>query len=612
MTNMMLPAFLAIVNGDERYINKTKDYLEALSKNPPKDQYLTPDYIRQAAVSYDWIYGHLSREEKQRFAHVLVNMGDYVLMLWRHSDFNNHFINETLSVIYIGVVLHGDGVDDQNADRFLEIGQDYLIHHAMPAADEIAGDDGGQAEGFSYNDWGYAYPLAQTAEMWRVATGEDLFAHSSFFHTQALWHLYCLRPHDKSFVKAEDCPSGYKAGEDLKSFIHLIGARCGDGYAQWLGDQIKRQYQHKAWHEILWRDPSLKPISPNALPLARHFKKLGWVVSRSGWTSPDDTFALFQCGDFYAGHQHLDANTFTIDKSGSLAIDSGVNEYSRHRANYYCRTIAHNGITVFDPQETFSNEVWSAEGTGVNNDGGQMRGIAIERVGEFKTGGPSDVAEITQFYSSPNFTYVCGDVSRAYSPKKLRSFTRQFVHIQPDWFVVLDRVVSIDKSYRKNWLLHSIEKPRLEGNGFTLEHDRGILIGRTVYPETSLSKMIGGAGKEYWVNGQNYPPDSKKDPEAGSWRIEISPTEANTSDLFLHVLQAGIKGSGEPAHIDPLAEGDRKGVLIENTHAKANLLFSVNGVPECRIRLEKEGRVIEEITLGMNLSGVSQPGMIDK
>ncbi len=607
MTNMMLPAFLYIVEGCDLYAQKTKAYLEALWKNPPKDQYLTPEYIRQAAACYDWIFDRLQEEEKKQCAQALVQMGDYLLTLWRHSDFNNHFINETLSVIYIGVVLYGDGVDDVAAERFLKIGRDLLIQHAVPAANEIAGDDGGQAEGFSYNDWGFACPLAHTVEMWRVATGEDWFADSPFFKTQSFWHLYCQRPHDGSFVKAEDCPSGFQPGEDLKSFIHLVGTRCSDGYAQWLGDRIPWKYKQKAWKEILWRDPKLQAVSPETLPLARHFKKLGWVVSRSGWKSKDDTFLLFQCGDFYAGHQHLDANSFVIHKGGSLAIDSGVNEYSSHRANYYCRTIAHNGILIFDPREIFSGEVWSAEGSGGSNDGGQMRGIAIERVGDYKKGGSSDVADITQYYNTPNFTYICGDASRAYHPQKLRSFTRQFIHIQPDFFVVFDRVVSTDPSFRKTWLLHSVNEPEREGNRFTIRNGNGILVGWTLLPESPIAEKIGGSGREYWVNGKNYPPTSKDDPEAGKWRLEISPEDKRESDLFLHVLQAGLVNSLEEAHIQSIGTGHEKGVQIQWKDLSARILLMSEGYPRCSIRIERGGTLVEDRILGEGETGITQP-----
>ena len=598
MTNMVFPAFLYVVEGESRYADTAKRYLDALSENPPHDQYLSPEYVRQAAVCYDWIFDTLSDEEKSRYTAAFVDLGDYILSLWRHSDFNNHFVNETLSVLYIGVVLHGDGVDDEAARRFLDIGTTYLKDHAIPAANEIAGEHGGQAEGFSYNDWGHARPLAHTVEMWRTATGEDLFADSSFFKSQALWHLYCLRPHDGTFVKAEDCPSGLRPGENLKSFIHLVGARCQDGYAQWLGDRIDWSYIQKAWQEILWRDSNLESNQPNDLPLSRHFEKLGWVVTRSGWNNSSDTFAVFQCGDFYAGHQHVDANSFAIHKGGSLAIDSGVNEYSSHRANYYGRTIAHNSILVFDPGENFSSAVWSAEGSGGSNDGGQLRGRMVDRVGKFTVGGPYDIADITQYVGNEHYTYICGDAVRAYSVDKVQWFTRQFVHIQPDVFVIFDRVVSKSASFRKAWLLHSIDRPAVDGNRVTIQQGHGKLVSHTILPGEHAIQLVGGPGKEYDVNGRNYPPDGKRDPESGSWRAEVSPAEPRTSDVFLHVLQTGLTDRFEDVIVSSIEEQSRTGVELRLHDLRARVLFTLNGQPDCSIRIERNSGILAEEIIG--------------
>ncbi|MDX9752819.1 MAG: heparinase II/III family protein [bacterium] len=607
MTNMVLPAFLYLVEGEEALANSAKNYLEAVAKNPPKEQYLTPEMIRHTCIVFDWIYDRLAAEEKARYARALVEMGEYMLTLWRHSDFNNHFVNEHLSVLYIGVLLHGEGMEEEAVARFLEEGMDYLKNHGVPAANEIAGQDGGQAEGFSYNDWGYARPLTHTTELWRVAGGEDLFASSPFFATQGVWHLYCRRPHDGAFVKAEDCPSGFKPGEDLKSYLSLIAARTGDGYAQWLSDQIPWRYKQKAWQEILWRDPQLQAEEPNSLPLAKHFKKLGWVATRSGWDAADDTFALFQCGDFYAGHQHLDANAFVIHKGGSLAIDSGVNEYSRHRANYYARTIAHNSVVVWDPTERFSSAVWVGDDTEGANDGGQLRPDIISRVGVFEEGGPRDTATITQYEASPHFTYVCGDATKSYSPRKLRFYTRQFVHLQPDLFVVFDRVDSPAPGFDKAWLLHSIEEPIQEGEGWAIEQNQGRLVVHTLLPEASETKIIGGPGKEFWVDGTNYPPDSKSDPESGAWRLEVHPRQPETETQFFHVLQVGLEEDWQPVAFTRLSEENRQGIRVEYQGKTATLFFATQGEPALHLTIQAGSDMLEQRQIPARQTGIVEP-----
>ncbi|MCD6378487.1 MAG: heparinase II/III family protein, partial [Planctomycetes bacterium] len=479
-TNAGYPAFMYLVSGRKKYLNKTKEFLDALSRNWPRNQYLTPAWLRVASMAADWIWNDLTPAERAKYGRTLLDMSEWVLKnVWRHSDFCNHFVNEHLAVLYVAVLLDGENIEPARTKKLMKTGMDYLLNHAVPAANEIAGElnrqdwgvapsyvnylaqppdpkqrgaffVGGQAEGFSYNDWGYARPLALTCEMWRAATGQDLFKNSSFFRGQSVWHAYGLRPDTGTFARSEDCPSGFKPGANLKTFMHLLATRLNDPLAEWLAEKYKWKYVQNGWREILWRNPKLQAKSPKQLnlPLAGCFPKLGHVYFRTAWGDKSAAFALFQCGPFYAGHQHLDNNTFVIHRSGSLAIDSGTNDYGSHRGNYYCRTIAHNGVLVFDPREVFSGRAWSARGIGGANDGGQMRGIAIERAGQFKPGCPSDTGRIIAFKNSRYCAAAAGDATRSYWSEKVRRAVRAFYHLRPeksgpdaiDTFVVFDSV----------------------------------------------------------------------------------------------------------------------------------------------------------------------------
>jgi len=281
-TNMGYPAFMYLVTGERQYLAKTKQHLDALVARPPHNQYLTPEFIRAASTAADWVWNDLTPAERSRYGKGLVDLAEWVLTkVWRHSDFNNHFVGEHLAVLYVGVLLDGERIEPQRAAKLLATGRNYLLKHAVPAADEIAGPlnrqrwgqtppymqylaqpadpkrreayfVGGQAEGFSYNDWGYARPLAVTCEMWRTATGQDLFRDSSFFRGQSVWHAYALRPRG-TFARSEDCTSSHGPDSNLKPFMHLLGARLNDPLAEWLARKHTWKYVQKAWQEILWR-----------------------------------------------------------------------------------------------------------------------------------------------------------------------------------------------------------------------------------------------------------------------------------------------------------------------------------------------------------------------
>ncbi len=635
-TNMGYPAFMHLVTGERKYLAKTKEFLDALIRRPPRNQYLTPEFVRAGAVATDWIWNDLTPAERRRYGKGLVSIAEWVLKnIWRHSDYNNHFVGEHLSVLYVAVLLDGENIEQQRTAKLMAIGKKYLRRHALPAADEIAGPlnrqereesppylmhlaqpgnpkrrggffVGGQAEGFSYNDWGYARPLALTCEMWRTATGQDLFGSSSFFRGQSVWHAYALRPRG-TFIRSEDCTSSHKPDSNLKSLMHLLAARLNDPMAEWLARKHQWKYVQKSWREILWRPADMKPSPPDKmrLPLAGCFEKLGHVYFRSSWTDKNAAIAMFQCGPFYAGHQHLDNNTFVIHRGGSLAIDSGTNDYTSHRGNYYARTIAHNGIIVFDPDEKFSGRTWSpGDDVSGSNDGGQMRCDSLSRAGQYKSGGPADIGRIIDFQSGPYVAGCAGDATKSYSPKKIRKAIRAFYHLRSDaesanpidTFVVYDHVVTTKPALKPKWLLHSIDKPAVTGRRFVIASGTGKLVGDIVWPLDAKIELVGGPGRESSVAGKNYPPKKKADPEHGSWRIEVS-----TGPRTLVVLRATHKDTpaGAPSKITGL--GGAQGTIIKHAAVESMLIMprkTSTALP--RILVTSKGKKVQELNLAPN------------
>jgi len=388
-------ALVYLVTGEERYLRSTVARAENIARNHKLDQYATPEAVFGLALAYDWCYPGLSQSERQEMAEAVLRMAQYCQdKIWRHSDFNNHFVLEKVwPFVYTGLALHGD-VNDPRVDEFLKLGDSYLHANLIPTANLMAAEHGGQHEGYGYDLWGYARPMAFVMEAWRTAVGEDLFPVCTATRNFALWNIYGRRPFDGKQEHFDD------AGLDLAwgaedAYAYLFAARYQDGRAQWMGDQMTRRYDAALWPILLWRDPDLKPQAPGGQPLTQRFESLGWVLMRSSW-GEDATFASFQCGPFLTGHQHLDNNAFTIHKNRLLAIDPGINAYGEriddgYRTNYYSRTIAHNSITVYDPGETFPDGAWAGgHKAGAANDGGQLRLGYPQRIEEVKPGGEWD------------------------------------------------------------------------------------------------------------------------------------------------------------------------------------------------------------------------------
>ena len=85
-----------------------------------------------------------------------------------------------------------------------------------------------------------------------------------------------------------------------------------------------------------------------------------------------------------------------------------------------------------------------------------------------------------------------------------------------------------------------MNEPILNGKMTVTENKGGRLTCLTLLPEQADLQLIGGPGKDSWVDGVNYPVASGSTnlaaAEHGSWRLEVSPKNPGTLDYFLHVL----------------------------------------------------------------------------
>ncbi|MAF10999.1 hypothetical protein CMK11_11175, partial [Candidatus Poribacteria bacterium] len=225
-------------------------------------------------------------------------------------------------------------------------------------------------------------------------------------------------------------------------------------------------------------------------------------------------------------------------RNGLLALDSGVYDATEHRGNYYARTIAHNTVTVTDPREAFGGATWGGGRTGSGaNDGGQMYVGGSDLIGDVASGAYAR-GEIVAYQNHDEFTYVVGDATASYSPDKVKEFTRAFLFIRPSVFVVFDRVESADASFTKRWLLHTATEPRVVDEAlFEVHNGASTLAVHTLAPDFIDTTVIGGEGDEFNAAGANYPPKKRYDADAaGRWRVEVSPSDANERDYYLHVL----------------------------------------------------------------------------
>ena len=496
-------------------------------------------------------------------------------------------------------------------------------------------------------------PMAMLAELQRTTTGVDPALRFGIYGSFADTYLYKLMP-DGTPSREGDNEYPILNDHDTAALGYAVN-RFKNPYAAWL--LRDSGFAVREWAlpvlDFLWNDPDVWPrdpalARPEELPRHRYFPGVDQVVFRNEWGSRA-TRIEFDCGPYLAKHQHLDRNHFTIYHRGHLAIDSGADyteSESPHYLNYYRRTVAHNTMLIFDPNEHF---FWSENLMEAANDGGQRMDSSrfwntVRSLDDWEK--TRDVWDIGQLRIVDNvdgtsdregYHYALGDATRAYSPNKLRCFTRQLLYLPGmNVLLVFDRVVSTDPAFRKTWLLHGVNMPWVAGTGtlasngeetfgsagkFRLQEGEGEILVHTLLPVDHQTARRGAEGHEFWTpgnasggmwgSGRNWPLDPAKggplpgDPGEramwetfygndiksiessnrrnvvpGSWRVEVSPSHSQLEDHFLHLVEINDRGKTGRLSVELLQGAGLAGVGCAVTReAGVAALFSAQDAP---------------------------------
>ena len=281
---------------------------------------------------------------------------------------------------------------------------------------------------------------------------------------------------------------------------------------------------------LLWN--GLTPLSEDGeLPVYKYF---GYPNGITIWND-GERFVLMKIGELWASnHDHLDTGCFQIYCKGALSTDSGVYDsyHTLHRRNYTTRTVAHNCLTVFDPQRP-KHEEWKPDSA---YDGGTRR----PRGGsEPKTleGWTADykMATVLSHSESEELCLLTGDMTEAYCHtcnKVVREMRWEPKRGENGTLTVCDTVESKSEDFIKTFNLHCLTEPTVNGNNIVINNGEYSLHCRVLSPATAKIELIGGEGREFFVDGVNYDTDAKDNTEAGWGRIAITDTAKSTLTEF--------------------------------------------------------------------------------
>ncbi len=355
----------------------------------------------------------------------------------------------------------------------------------LPARDYIA-NDGGHHTLFGYNL--VAGQIVERLIMWRRALKpNDEYPNimpTAFESTAFLPYLYGVRG-DLLFPASGDMVNGSVSSAEV-GYMSLTAAQRGNQaatafYRTRVMPNRTKDAAQTIWDELYFPGISTQSADLSSLPLSARFQRGGNVLMRDTWGYADAALLDFKSSSFISeNHQHLDQNSFSLFYRKPLLLDSGAYDAygSSHWFNYYQRTIAHNTITVFDPEEEFTIGTTRF----LSNDGGQSYGAraGYPTLDEIRSG-PHVLGGITRYQEDPvhgDYAFVTGDATRAYSNAKMadnEGFLRSIFYLRAGALplasatppaevkpviVVFDRVRT-KKNLVATSLLHSAERPEM-------------------------------------------------------------------------------------------------------------------------------------------------------
>ena len=609
--------------GDRKYLEKTKrliaangkGYNEAYANGRNVDWYCFNRI--NTFCAYDWIADALTPAEKESLLRPLLKH------MAEATDWKRKILRRDRSgpmagdygipglLWYAGLAMAGEGVDDALAERLLRDGWQNgveLFEFRATAAGDDGAFNGGVVE---YSMGMYPYSQFNFLRSLKSATGRDFAAEYPGLALFPNWIWWSWIPNADDERKPQFAGFGdsyhstalmstgmlYEHMRQYASVYREIdpaSARLASSLAELAPNRTKGQV-FPIYRFLLDDAACAEPLPRQDLEAAslkaRHFSFVGQFLMRSGWKA-GETFAGFTAGGRPSGHKHNDENSFVIYRHDALALDSGTraNQTDYNLKHYYAQTVAHNAILIHAENEPLSYH-WGIE--------------LKDPKYNFNYGGQRDqpVANVEAFETCDRFTYIAADAAASYGPKCRRAL-RQFVHVQPNVFVVYDRVET-DKPRHVEYLLHTQNEPEVKDGLLKADSRRGRLYQQTILPKSPVCEKVGGPGREWWANGRNWEVDEKylahslkecqkegRGPYFGAWRLEVKPAEPASCTTFLHVLTATDSDSGAPIVSDYQisSDGVREGVRLSGIDGHdVVVLFNRAGVAGGTIRFADEG-----------------------
>lgn len=587
-----------LLTGDQEKARKVGEYIV----NTPfafNEHTATAAIVYNSAIAFDWVRNALSDDMAAKISARLVEGAEHLKGGVLSPSINhNYSIVSLQGVAMVAVAIYGEGDDNsRKAFEYLKMIDDLFLKD-QKLFDTFQEKKGTWGEGNHYTPFVVFHPFLMTLRGLATATNTDYFKiiredYGNFIEPMSKFVIANFRPDftlerigdvtgrvvpHKTFLRPVlDLLASEIQNHDLQGQVHSFSKELSRYYGPDLVDDVHEWMQLVTYDAGLPDEPSYK-----TLPLVMRLGEDSYehIMFRNGWEE-DATMVTYITGDHYTDHQHFDKGHFLIYKKGALVIDGGgySRMYGNSWSNYTTRTLAHNNVLVYNPDEVSKEGI---SGTILFPDGGQRvirgaQGVQDWKQYEDKRGelglNTADVLAFDAGEGSNEYNYVKSNLTAAYS-NDVDWMDRQLLYLpKADFLLVKDRVVT-NTSLDKYWLLHFQERPVIDGKApapglrdyrnakvvqsrrtgeLTLEGQivpySGSMFVRTLLPARRTISVIGGPGYEYYnrFSKMNFPPEKPfiANREAGHWRMEVSARDRKEATAFLHAFE--ISGADKKA-----------------------------------------------------------------
>ncbi len=507
-------------------------------------------------LGFDWLYNYtgFTEDKKSAIINMMNRVYNYGQTPWDQGggDFevdlhdSDQFIGGAKTALFWGIATYGH---NNSAETMINRSRELWNNNIVPWILKSYGGVWPEGSQYSYNT---LYFLMALTEAERTANGIDRWTENQKIIqfpknliTSLLWLTPPSNDHILTYNDQEDDNSAYWGRRNhciaITTFIDdNLGYTKEASYGRyWLKELSPQNIEMNIWKLFLWYNRNGNHINyfNSGLPSAHFSSGTDWMFLRSNWT-PQASYSTFSAAWTNIDHQFMDGGHFNIFRN---------REYLTRQVRHYDFTFLING--KYQNYDGEASNVMLIKSDYEDDEG-------INTMGSAEYFASEGDATITKYRinSSPLFAYSFAELGKSYNriydewggnSQRVKTYTRQFVQISPDYYFVCDRVRTIDSDWTK-YVLHSLTEPTINGNLITQASESGsqYLYNKTLFPQNVTITKVNEATS--WTIGKGLQEDWMLPQSERKWHSIIQPENSNSVNMLNVIETTG----GTASHID--------------------------------------------------------------